>query len=657
MDCMGNLFGFRKKFIWRKLPYISLAIISVGLISCGEDNGSSNSSVKITGVSFNEVLLPQTDEDLKNIKVSNKLTVSYDDGSKKTYNLSYVKVAKSGDVIGNNWSYGFGTLYDKDLNPIREKDNSIRISNNPDADSILTAGNDSYLITHFEEASGALYRTKLSSQNGKVKAQETYPIDFKAVGGTLINCAGRKTPWNTHLGAEEDYSLNSRYADKSSPYYVDCDTDNSGYFTGTSNGEHNWFCSYVAGMQKYLNDLNIDKNNGYNGDEFSPYNYGYIVEVKVNDDGTTDVAKHYVTGKYTPELAVVMPDNKTLYITDDGTAKGLYKLVLDEPVNGFKKNWKGTLYIAKVTQVSSENGGEFNVDWIKLGHASDSQIKDLIDRKLKLSDIFEIGDVNSCDTNNGFKLIFEDSKLLCLKLRTGNNRSSKFNSDDEVKTAAAFLESRKYGAYLGGTTEFRKEEGLAYNPDKNVLYVAISAIEKSMEDNYKGKEPANHIKLPKNKCGGIYELKLDNNYNGTKLKGILVGKVLDKNDPNDNEWYCDPNNIANPDNIEYIGHNILLIGEDTSKHLVNMVWAYDLENKKLTRIGHVPIGAEVTGSFAKGEIGNEFTIWMNAQHPFDEAPDNRNGEPVRQDIINNASDEDKKGIVGYISGIPTGVFK
>ncbi|MDQ7082933.1 MAG: hypothetical protein Q9N34_08310 [Aquificota bacterium] len=135
---------------------------------------------------------------------------------------------------------------------------------------------------------------------------------------------GNKIPLGgTHLGAEEDYSLNSRYADISSPYYVDCDVDSAtGYFTGTAQGSKNYFCSYVAGMQKYLKDTSIDKTNGYNGDEFSLYNYGFIVEVAVDESGNTKVAKHYVTGKYTPETAVVMPDHKTIYITDDGSAKG-----------------------------------------------------------------------------------------------------------------------------------------------------------------------------------------------------------------------------------------------------------------------------------------------------------------------------------------------
>jgi len=647
-----------KKFLVSAILSSGLALLLSG---CGSDDGGSTStttggstsSPTVQSVSFKEVPLPASDADLKSVKVSPALTVTYSDGSTKEYPLSYEVIAKTGDKIGNG---EFGMFYDVDLQPILADDGSKTYSNDPDANSLIKINNTAYLITHFEEPPGLLYKTELDN-NGK--AVKTEPIDFKSVGGTIINCAGSLTPWNTHLGGEEDYDLNPRYADKNSPYYTDCDTKDDGKtFTGTSGGKPNYFCKYVAGAQKYLKDYSIDKNNGYNGDKFTPYNYGYIIEVGVNPDGTTKVAKHYITGKYTPELAIVMPDKKTLYISDDGEAKGLYKLVLDQPQSSFNPNWSGTLYMAKVTQISDQNGGEFNIDWVKLGHASDNEIKDLINRKLQMSDIFMIGDTKSCDTTNGYKLIYEDEKLLCIKPRTGADRSSKFKSDDEVLKAAAFLEARKYGAYLGATSEFNKGEGLIYDPDKNVVYFAITEIGKSMLDNYNSKEPANHIKLPANKCGAVYEMTLDSNYNGTKLRGLVVGNPLKQGDNYSDQYACDPNSISNPDNIAYLGNGILLIGEDTTSHLVNMVWAYDTNKGSLTRIAYVPIGAEVTSVFARTTLPNgQYIMTMNVQHPYEDIPKNASGQLVRDDLIKNAEDEDKKGIVGFIKGIPAGLFK
>jgi len=640
------------------------AILSSGFAlligACGGGGGSTSpttgggtSSPTVQSVSFKEVPLPQSDADLKSVKVSPALIVKYSDGSTKEYPLSYEVIAKTGDKIG---SWEFGMFYDIDLQPILADDGSKTYSQWPDANSLIKVNNTVYLITHFEEPPGLLYKTQLDN-NGK--AVKTEPIDFKDVSGTIINCAGSLTPWNTHLGGEEDYDLNPRYADKNSPYYVDCDTKSDGKtFTGTAGGKPNSFCKYVAGAQKYLKDYNIDKNNGYNGDKFTPYNYGYIIEVAVNPDGTTKVAKHYITGKYTPELAIVMPDRKTIYISDDGEAKGLYKLVLDQPQNSFNPNWSGTLYMAKVTQVSDQNGGEFNIEWIKLGHASDNEIKELISRKLQMSDIFMIGDTKNCDASKGYKLIYEDGQLLCIKPRTGADRSPKFKSDDEVLKAAAFLETRKYGAYLGATTEFNKGEGLIYDPDRNVVYFAITEIGKGMLDNYKSQEPANHIRLPENKCGAVYEMVLDSNYNGIKLRALVVGKPLKPGDPYSDQYACDPNGISNPDNLAYLGNGILLIGEDTKYHLVNMVWAYDTNKKTLTRIAYVPIGAEVTGVFARTTLPNgQYIMTLNVQHPYQDIPRNASGQPVRSDLFNSATADDKKGIVGYIKGIPAGLFK
>ncbi|MDO3651455.1 alkaline phosphatase PhoX, partial [Nocardia mangyaensis] len=169
----------------------------------------------------------------------------------------------------------------------------------------------------------------------------------------------------------------------------------------------------------------IDENNGYIGQKFNLYNYGYSIEVGY-ENGKWKVAKHYITGKYTPEMAVVMPDKKTIYMSDDGSYKGFYKLVLDNPLNGFNDNWCGTLYAIKVKQLSGDNGGVFDVSWIELGKACDKDIKTIIDKKPLLTDIFDVENPNSCPAD--YKKITEDKITECLRLRVGSNRSSKFSS-------------------------------------------------------------------------------------------------------------------------------------------------------------------------------------------------------------------------------------
>jgi hypothetical protein len=595
----------------------------------------------ITNVSFEEVSLSKNLAEIKTMRVSPSVTLTYADNSSKTFPLSYKNLIRMGDKIGGGT---FGMLVDVEGNPIRHKDGSVTINQHPDGNSFIQKGDKNYLITHMESHPGAIYKTELCVEDGQLKAIDTEPVDLSKTAGTIINCASTKTPWNTHLGGEEDYSLNGIFADSNSPFYMQCEIKDRVYTGAIVEGKQTYYCKYIQSMQKFLNDPDIDRNNGYNGKIFSPYNYGYTLEVSINEDGSTEAARHYVTGKYTPELGIVMPDNKTVYMTDDGTAKGFWKFVSDEKITAFNNNWEGSLFAAKVKQLSNKNGGEFSINWIKLGHASDNQIKKLVDTKLKITDIFNVEKPKNKICKAGFKLIYEDSMLECLRLIPGQ------------EFAAAYLESRKYAAYLGATMEFRKEEGITYSATNNKLYVSMSRIDKSMEDNYKGIETTNHIRLPANICGGVYELALDDSYSANHMQALITGTPLSPDDKHADENYCDPESIANPDNITVMGSNILVISEDSVLHVNNMSWAYHLKTKQLTRIASLPFGAEITG-VANVKIDGKGFMILTQQHPFMDNPRDRSGNKIFPELIENASAEELTATIGYFDGIPVGVFE
>ncbi|WP_373031693.1 alkaline phosphatase PhoX [Sulfurovum sp.] len=615
----------------------TLVAIGFTVVGCNSSSDSEQTVAEVKSITFSPVALSSTDDEKKVMRVSDTLTVTYSDDTSKEYPLSYKVLAKMGDEIGNG---KLGLMTDINDDPIL-KGGEEDISDGPDGNSLIEVGGKHYLVTHMEEAPGELYNTEVTVENGLFKAVDTKPVDLSAMGGTIINCASSKTTYGSHLGGEEDYALNSIFADRTSPFYHDCALDGSGTLTS---GESSGFCAYVDGMNKYLGDANIDKNNGYNGDSFSPYNYGYIVEVQPQADGSTKSAKHYVTGKYTPELATMMPDGKTVYMSDDGTAKGLWKFVSDTKITDFQADWEGTLYAAKVVQTSDQNGGAFDLSWITLGHASDSEIKTMIDSKMKITDIFDIAKPDENGTCATGTKIYEDSTLECITLKSGKEK------------AAAFLETRKYAALQGATIEFRKEEGLTYNADKNVLYVSMSEIAKSMEDNYKGQEPTNDIRLESNSCGAVYELVLDGSYSATSMKAIVVGKPLVVGEEYADEWTCHPYGISNPDNITYIGHNTLLISEDTTKHVNNMSWAYNTETETMTRIASLPIGGEVTG-VDTGIIGDKGILLINTQHPFKDNPKAADGSKPNSALIEGATDDQLKATIGYFDGLPADIFK
>jgi len=640
----------------KSLIRVLLLMVSFAtLFSCGSSDGSSDNPT-VQSISFETLSLPQTDEEKLSVRVSPKAYVTYSDGTTKEFPLSYKTLFRTGDKDTQGGTSGL--LYDKDGNSLG------RVSTQPDANSVFVRGGKYYLLTHLEDSPGGIYLTEMQKQaEGTFKAVKFRNIDLSSVGGTFINCAGSKTPWDTHLASEEDYYLDSYWFDPNTKNYTAqhieyCNRDASGHLTGgysppsfALTANYNWWCSTVKGIRDdYLKDPSL----------FTPYNYGYNIEIAVDNNGNPSIVnslKHYVFGKYTPENAVVMPDNKTVYITDDGSYVGFYLFVADKE----KDLSAGTLYMAKWEQVSADNGGKANLKWIKLGSGKDSEIKAIIDKRPNLSDIFDIGDPANCPA--GYKLVYPYAGKMCLRLRDGTNSStisSKFTNADEAKKAAAFLESRKYGAYLGATTEFNKEEMVIYNPDKKVLYVAMSYMEKSMED--KPSDPANHIKLPPNKCGVVYQVKLgsasdtnsnsiNSNYVGTEMEGLIAGKPLKEGEQYADQNACHPDYIANPDNLGYF-KGILFVGEDSSNHFNNMAWAYDTNTGKLTRILTVPTGGENTGTFAQLQTDNNLYIFTNTQHPLEDKFKNAKGESVNSAFINAATEEQKRGYIGYIFGLP-----
>ena len=85
---------------------------------------------------------------------------------------------------------------------------------------------------------------------------------------------------------------------------------------------------------------------------------------------------------------------------------------------------------------------------------------------------------------------------------------------------------------------------------------------------------------------------MDDSYKVTGASALICGNT--HFDTHFNE--CDPNGISNPDNIAMATENTLIIGEDTSHHVNNAMWAFDLETNALTRILTSPYGTECTCS-------------------------------------------------------------
>lgn len=595
-------------------------------------------NLKIESVKFNGMKAPSTIDEMVKTYTTATIDVKYSNGKVKTFPLSYNYLFKSEDKIATvkGEKIPAGTPIDVKGNPIVDpsgSDGKYFVSDAPDSNSLLMPIDGKiYMVTHYEyqtvdaagksayglvPASMSLAELSQDSKTGELKEKSVKKIDFSAVNGLWIPCNGSLSPWNTHLGSEEYEPDARQFADTTSKTRSQVET----------------FAQFYFG----------DKTKG------NPYFYGYSPEITVNKKGEASVVKHYSTGRFSHELMKVMPDNRTVYFGDDGTNTGLFMYVADKE----KDLSAGTLYAAKFKQTGTENGGSGDLEWIDLGHATDKEVKNIIDSGITFDDIFETSNVPA----EGFTAIKQYSygNVEYLKLKPGKEK------------AAAFLETRRYAAMLGATTEFNKMEGVALNEKDKKIYIAISDQSKSMEKDATGKDPADHIQLPKIKAGATYQLDLQGGQKDSKGKSInssyvapsMYGLVIGEDLPNADAYGNTANvdKVANPDNLSYSeAMRTLFIGEDSGAHTNNFVWAYNVDTKELNRVLSVPAGAEATGLSAVDDSNDFSYIFSNFQHPGDEV-DGKSITAVNKAELLKAVDEqigiNKTGGIGYISGLPS----
>lgn len=538
------------------------------------------------------------------------------DGEK--FDIDYHTIMRSGDKP-SWWSLPFGTLIDSEGQVIRGEDGSVLQSNDNDFSSLIKGKHgELYMVSHFESRPAAMYLTELkqSPVTGELKALRTRPLDFSQVHGGWVHCAGSVTPWGNHLGSEE-YPPNAKQ-------WRDGNVD------GYNAAMVRYFPAARGASDAELPTLALEYMN--------PYDYGYTTEVEVKNFNHAKVEKHYSMGRVAIELSYVMPNSKTVYTSDDGSRVGLFRYEADHA----GKLSAGTLYAAKWHQTSPwyganervetefRDGGSADLEWIELGHATDKEIRDIIDSGVAFADIFD-EDVPGCTTISN-----RDASSECLKIKPG------------MEKAAAFLETSRYAGLMGATTEWEKMEGITLDPDTHTMYLSMSRVRTAMTDG------AGDISVPYNYCGTVYGLDLDSNYVATHMHGVIAGlprtysrgAVADNPYPADGPYaanQCDLNGIAEPDNVTFVpGHNTLIIGEDTGQHQNDVIWAYNVESGELTRIQTTPYGSETTSPYFYPDINGHGYLMSVIQHPFGESDEDKLEEV-----------EEALGYTGYVGPFPT----
>jgi hypothetical protein len=451
-----------------------------------------------------------------------------------------------------------------------------------------------------------------SPSTGKLSLVKYHNVDTSGVNGLWITCGASLSPWGTHLSSEE-YEPNA--------------------FTAATEAQFKSFSKNLYGSETTAN----------------PYNYGHLPEVTVNADGTASIKKHYCMGRISHELVQVMPDNRTVFMGDDATNSGYFVFV----ANTEKDLSAGTLYVAKV-------GTGFSIDpaaagaplsWIKLGSATSAEIE-VLAKTLKATDIMTLSSTDpalATPADTSYTRITANGKVEWIKLKPG------------MEKAAAFLETHRYAAFVGASMGFTKMEGTTVNIKDKVAYSALQNVQGSMVAGNSANVAGNGISVPKALvAGAVMALNLRGGQKDTAgntitsewmpvdTKALLIGEDITA-DALGNTG--NPDKIANPDNLKFSEKmRTLFIGEDSSQHVNNFLWAYNIDTKALSRIMSIPAGGESTGLHAVDELNGWTYIMSNFQHPGDWGSIH-NVVKATLDPLLKANYKDKFGAaVGYLTG-------
>ena len=639
-----------------KYPLLSILGATLVLSGCGGGGSASSASVSFTPISAadaNEIQYGSTSTQLAaDSPLRQVVTTPSMDVYGVTVPLTFTPIIKSGDQPDGGATWGepikqdgttFGatniTSYTGAVDSAYLKINNKRVSYSPDHSTLLQKGGKLFSITQFENTNGSMYITELNQAvNGVLSAVKTKPIDLSGIFGGWDFCAGIPTAWGSHLGGEE-------YPDDARQF----ETYTTGSYT-LNNPSSNLVIKF---FDEYLEYFGLDPAQTNSSSKANPtratayaktsiYRIGFPVEVKLTSTelGTgataanTSVAKHYSMGRLAWELAYVMPDQKTVYMGDDGAFRGMFRYV----ANTAGDLTAGKLYAAKLTQTSADNGGTFTIAWnpIYTGAGTDAmavtdaEIDSLIASGIQFSNMIDyVAPTNNTCPSGYTPYVLRFNSVIsneCIKLKGANGAYTA----DQVDKAASRLETLRYAVIKGATQEFEKFEGVTFDPSRNKLYIAISSIANGMVAGDANNTQSNDIAITANKCGAIYQLDVDSNYVTTNMKTLIAGAVKTYN----NREQCDLDKIGMPDNVVMGPTNdYILIGEDSdwltsskntdtsSKrvHRNDVLWAYDLKNSKLTRIFSTPVGGEVTSPMYYRNINGWDYITVVVQHPYNES--------------------------------------
>ncbi|WP_404383183.1 alkaline phosphatase PhoX [Caenispirillum salinarum] len=559
-------------------------IFALLLTPLGAVGGSPAATAAEPELTFLAVKAPETDLEKRSIRTTPR--VLRRDGEGET--IGYRVIARSGQEVGTGT---FGVLHDQRGQALYDGADP-RVSDEVGFTSLLHRGRRWFALTQFGDLPGALYLSELvQGRDGTLIAMQTAPVDTAPIGGLWRPMEGGITPWDTHLAAEGS-PPDTRLVEEAQ--------DMAGLEDAAAMAA--WFGRSARGGDRAALEAfrqTVD-----------PYRYGHVIEADVDHRGRPAVYRRLALGRAAPGDVLAMPDGRTVYITDRANGGGLFMFVADEIADLSA----GSLYAARWRQTASVAGGAADIEWVDLGHAREVEIARLLDRGLIFTDLFDRREALDGHCPDGFTGLETAAGPECLAVKAG------------MEMAASRLETRRYAAMLGATTELVRSGGLALDPARKRVFLAVGAVAGPMAEAGATAGPGtDHIALPSNPCGTIYAMSLGtvagiaSDRVATRASAVVVGAPVehagaDAVDPND----CALNGIANPRGLAFLADDdTLIVAEDTVRgHQNDAVWAWDAATGSLSRLQTTPYGAAASGVAWFPHMGDWGYLFSSVAHPY-----------------------------------------
>jgi secreted PhoX family phosphatase len=509
---------------------------------------------------------------------------------------------------------------------------------NPDMNFFVPTDEDGlegYLFTNVETSPGSVVRTPLSRGEDGWEADLENAMElenteaFREIGGTRINCYGDKAPWGNPISAEEDYvhpRVNGgatisdileagtgeglrgacQFFNRPNPAEVTANLDYG--------PQGSWALSGLETLAYHLGAEPVDQDGDQNttdplGEGYpNPYRTGHCVEITEPTADEPTPVKHHNWGRAAWECPEVMPDERTVYMISDGSHKGLYKFVADEPIPSYddRMDVRGTLYAIEVTNDAAAKNRppadvDLQVDWIELGTATNAEVESWIADYDDVTQVDYLEEHAETDWEDDLEAALEEADQDVVE---NGNRSYITDEEivewadqyeergpdavDEALRRVPFLETRAAAKEVGASIEFRKAEGADSLDDAaagDFLYLGISELNDGMADD------DGELQLERVDGGVVYRAELDANYDVSRFEPVVVG--ADAADPAS----VADDAIINIDNVMVMRDRRVLLCEDNSplrrSYTNDVLWVY--EPPVEVRVGSLAVAHGKTG--------------------------------------------------------------